>query len=142
MYKGTLFLQCHMLHTYTHLSTIAGTASHSLDFKKSAGGFIHGFRYTGKLLPFVPLLLLLVLLFLFLPCAVYKHPGVCFNSIPQGGLCFDIWSGVTMVFHGLQSHLLQLTYFTTWSRESTRRRYVLLPWKCCTRTVSTQHVHM
>jgi len=27
---------------------IAGTASHSLDFRKSAGGFIHGFRYTGK----------------------------------------------------------------------------------------------
>ena len=26
---------------------IAGTASHSLDHRKSAGGFIHGFRYTG-----------------------------------------------------------------------------------------------
>ncbi|PIK57695.1 putative FAD-dependent oxidoreductase domain-containing protein 2, partial [Apostichopus japonicus] len=25
----------------------AGTNSHSLDFRKSAGGFIHGFRYTG-----------------------------------------------------------------------------------------------
>ena len=27
----------------------AGTATHSLDFRKSAGGFIHGFRYTGWL---------------------------------------------------------------------------------------------
>ncbi|KAK0055991.1 FAD-dependent oxidoreductase domain-containing protein 2, partial [Biomphalaria pfeifferi] len=27
---------------------IAGTAAHSLDFKRSAGGFIHGFRYTGQ----------------------------------------------------------------------------------------------
>ena len=25
----------------------AGTNTHSLDFRKSAGGFIHGFRYTG-----------------------------------------------------------------------------------------------
>ncbi len=25
----------------------AGTATHSLDFRKSSGGFIHGFRYTG-----------------------------------------------------------------------------------------------
>ncbi|XP_076451217.1 FAD-dependent oxidoreductase domain-containing protein 2-like [Babylonia areolata] len=29
---------------------IAGTASHSLDFRKSAGGFIHGFRYTARAL--------------------------------------------------------------------------------------------
>ena len=27
---------------------VAGTASHSLDFRKSAGGFIHGYRYTGN----------------------------------------------------------------------------------------------
>ena len=27
---------------------IAGGASHSLDFRKSAGGFIHGYRYTGN----------------------------------------------------------------------------------------------
>ena len=26
----------------------AGTNTHSLDFRKSAGGFIHGFRYTGE----------------------------------------------------------------------------------------------
>ena len=26
----------------------AGTVTHSLDLRKSAGGFIHGFRYTGK----------------------------------------------------------------------------------------------
>ena len=26
----------------------AGTNTHSLDFRRSAGGFIHGFRYTGK----------------------------------------------------------------------------------------------
>lgn len=25
----------------------AGTVAHSLDYRKSAGGFIHGFRYTG-----------------------------------------------------------------------------------------------
>ncbi|XP_033098592.1 FAD-dependent oxidoreductase domain-containing protein 2-like [Anneissia japonica] len=29
---------------------IAGTSSHSLDHKKSAGGFIHGFRYTAQAL--------------------------------------------------------------------------------------------
>ncbi|PVD38203.1 hypothetical protein C0Q70_00814 [Pomacea canaliculata] len=28
----------------------AGTATHSLDFRKSAGGFIHGFRYTTRTL--------------------------------------------------------------------------------------------
>eukprot|EP00930_Biecheleria_cincta_P058181 TRINITY_DN44025_c0_g1_i1.p1 TRINITY_DN44025_c0_g1~~TRINITY_DN44025_c0_g1_i1.p1 ORF type:complete len:599 (+),score=86.49 TRINITY_DN44025_c0_g1_i1:269-1798(+) len=28
----------------------AGTISHSLDFRKSAGGFIHGFRYTARAL--------------------------------------------------------------------------------------------
>ena len=28
---------------------IAGTAAHSLDWRKSAGGFIHGFRYTGEI---------------------------------------------------------------------------------------------
>ena len=26
---------------------VVGTASHSIDFRKSAGAFIHGFRYTG-----------------------------------------------------------------------------------------------
>ncbi|XP_059155814.1 FAD-dependent oxidoreductase domain-containing protein 2-like [Physella acuta] len=29
---------------------VAGTATHSLDFRKSAGGFIHGFRYTTQAL--------------------------------------------------------------------------------------------
>lgn len=28
----------------------AGTNTHSLDFRKSAGGFIHGFRYTARAL--------------------------------------------------------------------------------------------
>ena len=27
---------------------VAGTLGHSLDFRKSAGGFIHGFRRLGK----------------------------------------------------------------------------------------------
>lgn len=27
---------------------VLGTASHSVDFRKSAGGFIHGFRYTSE----------------------------------------------------------------------------------------------
>jgi hypothetical protein len=26
----------------------SGTVAHSLDFRKSSGGFIHGFRYTSK----------------------------------------------------------------------------------------------
>ncbi len=26
----------------------AGTNTHSLDFRKSAGGFIHGYRYTSQ----------------------------------------------------------------------------------------------
>ena len=30
---------------------IAGVAAHSLDFRKSAGGFIHGLRYTGTSSP-------------------------------------------------------------------------------------------
>jgi len=38
-------------HNYESMSTpglfFAGATSHSLDFRKSAGGFIHGFRYTG-----------------------------------------------------------------------------------------------
>lgn len=29
-----------------------GTVTHSLDMRKSAGGFVHGFRYTGEL-PYV-----------------------------------------------------------------------------------------
>ncbi|ESO89058.1 hypothetical protein LOTGIDRAFT_228992 [Lottia gigantea] len=41
-------------HNYESTSTkglfIAGTASHSLDHRKSAGGFIHGFRYTARAL--------------------------------------------------------------------------------------------
>ncbi|GFN81983.1 FAD-dependent oxidoreductase domain-containing protein 2 [Plakobranchus ocellatus] len=40
-------------HNYESKSTkglfYAGTCSHSLDFRKSAGGFIHGFRYTTKI---------------------------------------------------------------------------------------------
>ena len=27
---------------------VAGTAAHSLDYRRAAGGFIHGFRYTGE----------------------------------------------------------------------------------------------
>ena len=27
---------------------IIGGAAHSLDYRKSAGGFIHGFRYSGE----------------------------------------------------------------------------------------------
>ena len=27
---------------------VIGAAGHSLDFRQSAGGFIHGFRYTGQ----------------------------------------------------------------------------------------------
>lgn len=30
---------------------ILGAAGHSLDFRKAAGGFIHGFRYTGNVYP-------------------------------------------------------------------------------------------
>ncbi|GFR80633.1 FAD-dependent oxidoreductase domain-containing protein 2-like [Elysia marginata] len=41
-------------HNYESVDTrglfYAGTASHSLDFRKSAGGFIHGFRYTARTL--------------------------------------------------------------------------------------------
>lgn len=29
-------------------SRIAGVTTHSLDWRKSAGGFIHGYRYTSK----------------------------------------------------------------------------------------------
>ena len=43
-------------HSHTHTLTLtpytltAGTASHSLDYRKAAGAFIHGFRYTGTVL--------------------------------------------------------------------------------------------
>ncbi|XP_075038819.1 FAD-dependent oxidoreductase domain-containing protein 2 isoform X1 [Mixophyes fleayi] len=33
---------------YTQGLFVVGTASHSIDFRKSAGGFIHGFRYTAR----------------------------------------------------------------------------------------------
>eukprot|EP00079_Xenopus_tropicalis_P034645 XP_017948416.1 PREDICTED: FAD-dependent oxidoreductase domain-containing protein 2 isoform X1 [Xenopus tropicalis] len=33
---------------YTRGLFVVGTASHSIDFRKSAGGFIHGFRYTAR----------------------------------------------------------------------------------------------
>ena len=32
---------------------VAGVVSHSLDWRKSAGGFIHGYRYTGIYLEIV-----------------------------------------------------------------------------------------
>ena len=39
-------------HNYESSTTpgmfFAGGATHSLDFRKSAGGFIHGYRYTGR----------------------------------------------------------------------------------------------
>ena len=31
----------------------AGTLTHSLDFRRSSGGFIHGFRYTSKVSKYV-----------------------------------------------------------------------------------------
>lgn len=38
-------------HNYESVSLpglfFAGTNTHGLDFRKSSGGFIHGFRYTG-----------------------------------------------------------------------------------------------
>ena len=42
-------------HTHSHCHTLtltltAGTASHSLDYRKAAGAFIHGFRYSGTVL--------------------------------------------------------------------------------------------
>ncbi|XP_063796385.1 FAD-dependent oxidoreductase domain-containing protein 2 [Pseudophryne corroboree] len=33
---------------YTRGLFVVGTASHSIDFRKSSGGFIHGFRYTAR----------------------------------------------------------------------------------------------
>ena len=33
---------------FAHNVLLAGAATHLLDYRKSAGGFIHGFRYTGK----------------------------------------------------------------------------------------------
>ncbi|KAF6036631.1 hypothetical protein EB796_005078 [Bugula neritina] len=44
----------HIQHTYESVQVpglfFAGTSTHSLDFRKSAGGFIHGFRYTTRAL--------------------------------------------------------------------------------------------
>ena len=33
---------------YFSVFFLAGVSTHSLDFLKSAGGFIHGYRYSGK----------------------------------------------------------------------------------------------
>ncbi|PIO35235.1 hypothetical protein AB205_0084870 [Aquarana catesbeiana] len=33
---------------HTHGLFVVGTASHGIDFRKSSGGFIHGFRYTAQ----------------------------------------------------------------------------------------------
>lgn len=41
--SGTCIRWCHRL----YLLYTVGVASHGVDYKKSAGGFIHGFRYTG-----------------------------------------------------------------------------------------------
>ena len=44
------FLYYNFIHVSFHFDTmymLAGVASHGVDYKKSAGGFIHGFRYTG-----------------------------------------------------------------------------------------------
>lgn len=42
----------HIKHNYEAVDVpglfFAGTNTHSLDVRKSAGGFIHGFRYTGE----------------------------------------------------------------------------------------------
>lgn len=38
---------------HTHGLFVVGTASHGIDFRKSSGGFIHGFRYTGEQIDFV-----------------------------------------------------------------------------------------
>ena len=52
----TLTLTPSHSHPHTHTLTLtphtltAGTASHSLDYRKAAGAFIHGFRYTGTVL--------------------------------------------------------------------------------------------
>lgn len=41
---------------------VLGTASHSRDYRSSAGGFVHGFRYTGdRLLLFCDILKILSL---------------------------------------------------------------------------------
>ena len=34
---------------YINIHFAAGVATHSLDYRKSAGGFIHGYRYTSNL---------------------------------------------------------------------------------------------
>jgi hypothetical protein len=45
------YLTCSLVGIDTQITIIsislAGVISHSVDYKKSAGGFIHGFRYTG-----------------------------------------------------------------------------------------------
>jgi hypothetical protein len=44
-------------HSYESVHTpgifFSGAATHSLDFKRSAGGFIHGYRYTSELSPWL-----------------------------------------------------------------------------------------
>ncbi|XP_064406922.1 FAD-dependent oxidoreductase domain-containing protein 2-like [Halichondria panicea] len=58
---------------------IAGTSSHSLDFKKSAGGFIHGFRYTVK--------------------ALFNHLEWLYSGVP--------WPSVTLPASQLLEHLIR-----------------------------------
>ena len=37
--------------TYYNVAIIVGAVSHAVDYRRSAGGFIHGFRYTGRHCP-------------------------------------------------------------------------------------------
>lgn len=43
-----MYIFIKVLHVEGHIPFAAGVNAHSLDYRKSAGGFIHGYRYTGN----------------------------------------------------------------------------------------------
>ena len=47
LYCVVLFVYLWVYAIFCMFVLVAGVVSHSLDYRKSAGGFIHGFRYTG-----------------------------------------------------------------------------------------------
>jgi hypothetical protein len=131
--------------TYMYVCA-AGVNTHSLDFKKSAGGFIHGYRYTGTCARMLttslrypslvapppspmpsPLWKVRVLSNCLFMCINYPSLAPAYNVHTCSYIIFLLffvqlehytitWSGDTMVYPGHRSHCLSSMFSITWSR--------------------------
>ena len=61
------------------LSIVAGTSTHSVDYRRSAGGFIHGFRYTTR--------------------SLFRHLEWRYHQVP--------WPYVTLAATDVTDHIIQ-----------------------------------